>query len=223
MTVETAKKTLKVLLADDHAILRSGLKLLLSAQPDLEVVGEATNGKEAVAMVKDLRPDLVIMDVAMPEMNGLAATDAIKKQSPEVKVLLLSMHENEEYLYRAIEAGGSGYVLKKSASEELIDAIRQVMEGQTFIRSSELKAVAADFLDRVKTGETHDTYEELTEREKEVLGHIAEGFTNQQIADKLIISVRTVETHRARIMDKLGLHKRSELVQYAKRKGLILD
>lgn len=212
---------IRVLISDDHTILRSGLKMLLNAEADIEVVGEATTGEEAVRLSEQLHPDLVLMDISMPGMGGIDATAEIKKQHPEIKVLMLTMHENEAYLFRTIKAGGSGYVLKKAADTELIDAIHQVIQGGAFLRPSVTKALVKDYLERVETGETRDSYGTLTEREREILKLIAEGHTNPEIARLLVISVRTVETHRAHIMDKLGIHQRSELVKYALRKGLL--
>lgn len=212
---------IRVLISDDHAILRSGLKMLLNAEPDIEVVGEATTGEEAIQLTGDLQPDLVLMDISMPGVNGLDATAEIKKHHPQIKVLILTMHESEAYLFRTIKAGGSGYVLKKSADTELINAIHQVMHGEAFLKPSVMKALAQDYLERAEAGEVDDTYSTLTEREREILKLIAEGNTNPEIAKILVISVRTVETHRAHIMDKLGLHHRSELVKYALRKGLL--
>lgn len=212
---------IRVLVSDDHTILRSGLKMLLNAETDIEVIGEATTGEEAITLSGQLRPDLVLMDISMPGMGGIDATAEIKKQHPEIKVLMLTMHENEAYLFRTIKAGGSGYVLKKAADTELIDAIHQVMEGGAFLRPSVTKALVKDYLERVELGEARDSYGTLTEREREILKLIAEGHTNPEIAKLLVISVRTVETHRAHIMDKLGIHQRSELVKYALRKGLL--
>ena len=211
----------RVLISDDHAILRSGLKMLLNAEPDIEVIGEATTGEEAIKLAGELKPDLVLMDVSMPGMGGLEATEQIKKRYPQIKVLILTMHESEAYLFRTIKAGGSGYVLKKSADTELISAIHQVIQGESFLKPSVTMALAQDYLERVQAGEVNDTYSTLTEREREILKLIAEGNTNPEIAKLLVISVRTVETHRAHIMDKLGLHHRSELVKYAFRKGLL--
>lgn len=212
----------RILLADDHAILRTGLRLMLSSVPNLEVVGEATNGKEALSKADELTPDLVIMDITMPEMNGIEATQELKRHHPKTKVLMLTMHENEELLFRTVQAGGSGYVLKKSADNELLDAIYQVMRGETFLRPDMAKQVMQDYLERVDTGEETQSYEDLTDREREVLRYLAEGMTNKQVAEKLVLSIRTVETHRMRIMDKLGLKGRAALVTYAKRHGIVL-
>ncbi len=220
--MEAPTKTTRILLADDHAILRSGLRAILSLEPDLEVVGEAKDGIEAIKLTKELNPDLVLLDIHMPRMNGLTALGALREQAPDVKVLVLTSMEEEEYMFRVIEAGGSGYVLKRAADEELIAAIREVQAGGAFVRPAIARSLAADYLERVESGEEErDTYEKLTPREKEVLGLIARGLTNQQIADDLVISVRTVETHRAHIMDKLGFKNRAELVKYAIRKGYL--
>jgi two-component system response regulator NreC len=213
--------TTRILLADDHAILLSGLKAILSQEPDLEVVGEAKDGYEAVHQAKSLRPDLVLLDIHMPKLDGLQALAAIREQVPDTKVLMLTSMENEEYLFRAIQAGGQGYVLKKAADEELLEAIREVRAGGAFVRPKVAQMLAADVLERVEAGEENQNYEQLTPREKEILAELALGLTNQQIADKLIISVRTVETHRAHIMDKLGFKNRAELVKYALRKGYL--
>ncbi len=212
----------RIMLADDHAILRTGLRLMLSSVPNLEVVGEATNGKEALEKAEELHPDLVVMDITMPEMNGIEAANELKRRHPRTKILMLTMHENEELLFRTIQAGASGYVLKKSADNELLDAIHQVMRGETFLRPDMAKQVMQDYLDRVDTGEETQSYEDLTDREREVLRYLAEGMTNKQVAEKLVLSIRTVETHRMRIMDKLGLKGRAALVTYAKRHGIVL-
>lgn len=215
-------KTTRILIADDHAILRSGLRAILGLEPDLEVVGEAKDGIEAIKLTKELNPDLVLLDIHMPRMNGLTALGALREQAPNVKALVLTSMEEEEYMFRVIEAGGAGYVLKRAADEELLAAIREVQAGGAFVRPAIARGLAADYLERVESGaEERDTYEKLTPREKEVLGLIARGNTNQQIADDLVISVRTVETHRAHIMDKLGFKNRAELVKYAIRKGYL--
>lgn len=215
-------KTTRILIADDHAILRSGLRAILSLEPDLEVVGEAKDGIEAIKLTKELHPDLVLLDIHMPRMNGLTALGALREQAPDVKALVLTSMEEEEYMFRVIEAGGAGYVLKRAADEELLAAIREVQAGGAFVRPAIARSLAADYLERVEAGEEErDTYEKLTPREKEVLGLIARGNTNQQIAEELVISVRTVETHRAHIMDKLGFKNRAELVKYAIRKGYL--
>ncbi|MBO9539878.1 response regulator transcription factor [bacterium] len=222
MTTEAFAAPVRILLADDHAILRTGLKLMLSNVPNLEVVAEATDGTMALQLAETHRPDLVIMDITMPGMNGIEATYELKRRFPAIKVLMLTMHENEEVLFRTVQAGAAGYVLKKSADNELLDAIHQVMAGETFLRPEMAKQVIRDYLDRVDAGEEAQSYETLTEREQEVLKFLAEGLTNKQVAEKLVLSVRTVETHRMRIMDKLALKGRAALVAYAKRRGLVL-
>lgn len=219
---EAAISPVRILLADDHAILRTGLKLMLNSAPGLEVVAEATDGASALQLAETHRPDLVIMDITMPGMNGIEATYELRRRLPATRILMLTMHENEEMLFRTVQAGAAGYVLKKSADSELLDAIRQVMAGETFLRPEMAKQVMREYLDRVDAGEEAQSFETLTEREQEVLKFLAEGLTNKQVAERLVLSVRTVETHRMRIMDKLGLKGRAALVSYAKRRGLVL-
>lgn len=211
----------RIVLCDDHTILRTGLKMLIGAADDLVVIGEAADGDEAIALVDRLIPDVVLMDISMPRMDGIKATAEIKKRHPETKVLMLTMHENDEYLFRTIRAGGSGYVLKKAADDEVLDAIRHVAGGGAFLRPAVTTKLVQDYLERVEQGEETDSYGKLTEREREILRLIAEGNTNSQIAGLLVISVRTVESHRAHIMEKLGIQNRAELVKYALRKGLL--
>ena len=215
--------TIHILLADDHTILRAGLKMMLNAQPDMEVVGEAQDGKHAIYEAQRLEPDIVLMDITMPDMNGIEATRQIKKLLPEVKILMLTMHENDEYVFQALRAGASGYMLKEAADTDLISALRVVESGQ-FYRSPVAQSVmVGDYLLRVRTGEEKDSYSSLTEREREILKLVAEGYTNNQIAERLVISPKTVDTHRTHIMDKLSLHSRAELVKYAMRGGLLED
>jgi two-component system response regulator NreC len=216
--------TIRVLLADDHTILRAGLRMMLNAQPDITVVGEASDGKEAVREAERLVPDVVIMDVTMPDLNGIEATRIIKKALPEVKVLILTMHENEGYLFQSLRAGASGYMMKEAADTELIQAIRTVQSGRFYLSPAAQSMMVGDYLQRVKAGgEEKDSYNDLTEREREILKLVAEGLTNNQIAEKLIISPKTVDTHRTHVMDKLNLHSRAELVKYAMRRGLLED
>jgi two-component system response regulator NreC len=212
-----------VLIVDDHTILRAGLRMLLNAHPDIEVVGEASDGNQAVVSAQRLQPDVILMDIAMPECNGIEATRQIKRLTPETRVLVLTMHENEEYLFQMLRAGASGYILKEAADTELINAIRIVYSGRFYLSPSAQSIMVGDYLQRVRTGEERDSYSALTEREREILKLVAEGYTNNQIAERLTISPKTVDTHRTHIMDKLNLHSRAELVKYAIRRGLLED
>lgn len=213
---------IRILLADDHAILRAGLVRLLGEEKDIEVVGEAENGREAVQKVQELHPDIVLMDIGMPVMNGMEATKQIKKRDADVKVLVLTMHDNEEYLFQVLQAGAAGYVLKKAADSDLVNAIHVVSRGDCFLYPSAAKMVVENYLDKLKHGqEPTSSFDTLTDREREILKLVAEGHTNREIAETLFISVKTVETHKANIMEKLNLHKRAELVKYAIKKGLL--
>lgn len=221
-TAEAPAK-IRVLLADDHTILRAGLRMMLNAQPDIEVVGEASDGRQALAEALRLQPDVVLMDITMPEMNGIEATRQIKRALESTRVLILTMHENEEYLFQVLRAGASGYILKEAADTELISAIRVVYSGRFYMSPSAQTMMVGDYLLRVRSGEERDSYSALTEREREILKLVAEGLTNNQIAERLYISPKTVDTHRTHIMDKLNLHSRAELVKYAMRRGLLED
>ncbi len=212
---------IRVFLVDDHLILREGIRLLLEKVPDMEMVGEASEGGEAVAKVERLVPDVVLMDITMPGLNGLEATQQIKQRTPQVKVLILTMHETGQYLSQMLQAGASGYVVKTAASSELISAIRAVHQGDVYLYPSIARMLVEDYLQKVKTGEEKGSYEGLTSREREILMYIAEDKKNKEIADLLGISVRTVQAHRTNLMDKLGAHDRTELVKYAISKGLI--
>ncbi|HVB59741.1 MAG: response regulator transcription factor [Ktedonobacteraceae bacterium] len=214
---------IRILLADDHTILRAGLRMMLNAQPDMEVIGEAQDGKQAINATMHLQPDIVLMDITMPDMGGIEATRQIKKIAPEVKVLVLTMHENDEYVFQALRAGASGYILKEAADTELITALHVLRSGQFYLSPSAQSVIVGDYLQRVHTGEEKDSYNNLTEREKEILKLVAEGYTNNQIAERLVISPKTVDTHRTHVMDKLNLHSRAELVKYAMRRGLLED
>jgi|SRR5689334_4582548 two-component system, NarL family, response regulator NreC len=213
----------RVLLADDHTILRAGLKMMLNAQPDIEVVGEASDGRQVVVEAQRLLPDVILMDITMPEVNGIEATRQVKRLLPETRVLVLTMHENEEYLFQMLRAGAAGYMLKEAADTELISAIRVVSSGRFYLSPSAQTMMVSDYLQRVRTGEERDSYGALTEREREILKLVAEGYTNAQIGERLFISPKTVDTHRTHIMDKLNLHSRAELVKYAMRRGLLED
>jgi two-component system, NarL family, response regulator NreC len=215
--------TIRILLADDHTILRAGLKMMLNAQPDMEVIGEAQDGRQAVQEVQRLQPDIVLMDITMPDINGIEATKQIKKVQPDVRVLILTMHEHDEYVFQALRAGASGYILKEAADTELITALHVIQSGQFYLSPMAQSVMVGDYLQRVRTGEEKDSYSSLTEREREILKLVAEGHTNNQIAERLVISPKTVDTHRTHIMDKLNLHSRAELVKYAMRRGLLED
>jgi len=212
---------IRVLLADDHTILRAGLKMMLSVQPDIEIVGEASDGRQAIAEAQRVQPDVILMDITMPELNGIEATRQVKKLLPETRVLVLTMHENEEYLFQVLRAGASGYILKEAADTELISAIRSVYAGRFYLSPPAQAMMVGDYMQRVRAGEEHDSYSGLTEREREILKLVAEGYTNNQIGERLFISPKTVDTHRTHVMDKLNLHSRAELVKYAMRRGLL--
>ncbi len=209
----------RILLADDHAVLRAGLKLLLNAQSDMQVIGEATTGPEALTAARTLGPDLVILDVGMPGMDGLEALRQIKRAQPQIQVLMLTMHEEEGYLRRALEAGAAGYCPKSAADAELISAIRAVMRGNVYIHPSHTKLLLNGMLPDANTTATFQTNAELSEREHAVLRLVALGHTNQEIADQLALSVKTVECYRARGIELLGLASRAALVRYAMQQG----
>lgn len=212
---------IKVLLAEDHTIVRRGLRRILETEAGIEVVGEASDGREAIAKAQKLRPDVVVMDISMPGLNGLEATRRIKKMAPEIQVLILTMHTTEEYIFPILRAGASGYVVKDAAPTELIAAIQAAYQGESFLSPVVSKKVVEEFIRRGALEAEEDDYEKLTDREREVLQLIAEGYTTREIAEKLYISEKTVETHRARVRQKLGLHSTAELTQYAIRKGII--
>ena len=207
---------MRVLIADDHGIVRSGIRLLIERQPDIEVVAEAADGAEARDLAVRERPDLAILDVKMPKLTGLQATREIRQQAPEVSVLILSMHDDERYLFEALKAGASGYVLKAQADTDLLAAIRAVERGEPFLTPEAQRTLIKDVLERGSSGE-----EELTPREEEIVKMVAEANTTKQIAELLHLSEKTVENHRANAMRKLGMRDRVELVRYAIRRGLI--
>ena len=212
---------IRVLIADDHAILREGVRALLSLTPDIEVVGEASDGLEAIKRTRQLSPDVVLMDIGMPGLGGLEATLEIGNVAPHTRVLVLTQYDNKEYVYRFLKAGAAGYVLKKAAGTELVGAIRSVHQGGLFLHPSIAAAVVEPYL-RGRAGEAErDVYEALTDREKQVLKLVAEGRTSKEVADLLCLSVKTVMAHRANIMEKLDIHNKTELIKYALRKGLI--
>ncbi len=212
---------IRVLVVDDHTIVREGVHILLEAQSDIEVVGEAADGQEALVRARELQPEIALVDIAMPGLNGLELTRALKRDWPQINVIILTMYESDEYFFQVLDAGASGYVLKKAASGDLVAAIRAVHAGDVFLYPSVARRLVSDYLARVKSGEEQNSYDGLTPREREVLKLIAEGHTNQAIAEKLVISPSTVQTHRTRIMQRLNLHNRVELIQYAVRKGLL--
>ncbi len=212
--------TVRVLLADDHALVRGGIRRILDAEPDLEVVAEAADGAEAIEQARAHRPDLAVLDVSMPRMTGLQAAREIQRRVPETRILMLSMHENEQYFYAALQAGACGYVLKSAADEDLVTACRSAMRDQPFLYAGVASALVRDFLDRMRRGERMPRGI-LTEREDEVVKLIAEGHSSKEIAAELVISVKTVERHRANILAKLGMRDRTELTRYAVRAGLI--
>jgi two-component system response regulator NreC len=213
---------IRVLIADDHTIVRSGVRLLLQAEPDIEVVGEALDGGEAVALAESLRPDLILMDIAMPGTNGLEATRQIKARFPDMHVLVLTMHRSDEYFFEMLKAGASGYVLKGAETNELIGAIRAVARGEVFLYPTMAKQLLQDYLSRLKEPESSGQ-PALTPREKEILRLMAEGYSNKEIAERLVVSPSTVHSHRTNLMKKLNLSSRYELIQYARQRGLLND
>lgn len=212
---------IRILVADDHTVIRRGIVGLLNAQSDMEVIDEAGNGREAVAKAAAALPDVVLLDVAMPDLNGLGATRMIKEQSPAVQVLILTMHDREDYLFQALRAGASGYVLKGADIEDLLTAVRSVARGGVYLYPQVAKGLVSDYLRRVQSGEDLANYDGLTDREREILQLIAEGKTAANIAEDLHISPHTVQSHRDNIMTKLDLHNRAALIRYAIRRGLV--
>ena len=214
-------KKIRILLADDHTVMRSGLRALLERQPDFQVIGEAADGHEAVELAEKLSPNVAVVDVAMPRLNGLDATQQITSRYPAIAVVVLSMHSDEGYVVRALKAGARGYLLKDSAEADLISAIRAVNDGKAFFSPVISKMLAEDFVRQIRERGVTDSYELLTMREREVLQLLAEGKSNKETAAVLHLSPYTVETHRANILEKLRLHGTPELILYAVRKGVI--
>jgi len=212
--------TTRLLLVDDHAVVRSGLRMLLENDHDIEIIGEAGSATEAIEAATRLKPNLILMDIGLPDLSGIDATREIKKRLPDVSIVALTIHEDEEYFFKMLEAGASGYVPKRAAPEELLTAIRAAANGQVYLYPSLAKLLVRDFLSGGRpTGE--QTPSGLTEREQQILTYLAEGANNEEIATALVISPKTVARHRENIMRKLNLHSRSELVRYAIRKGII--
>jgi DNA-binding NarL/FixJ family response regulator len=211
---------IRILLADDHALVRAGVRRILEAEPDLTVVGEASDGAEAIELARELVPDLAVLDVSMPRATGLQAAREIKRRVPSVQTLMLSMHDNEQYFFSALKAGACGYVLKSAADEDLVTAVRGAVRGDSFLYAGVASALVRDYLDRMRRGERVPRAV-LTDREDEVVKLIAEGHSSKEIAAILVISPRTVERHRANVLAKLGMRDRTELTRYAVRAGLI--
>ncbi len=212
---------IRVLIVDDHALFREGIRLILQNQGSIEVIGEAADGAEAIEAARALKPDVVLMDVSMPGMDGLRAARQIKQECPQTQVLMLTMHESDDYFFHSLSAGASGYVLKEAASADLVAAIQSVAQGQVFLYPSVASKLVTDYLSRAGTPEARDQYQRLTAREQEILLLIGEGRSDKEIARQLAISSNTVQSHRWNIMEKLDLHNRAELIKYAIRRGLI--
>lgn len=210
---------IKILIADDHTIFRTGLQMLLSSSMDFEVIGEADNGVQAVQLASELNPDIVLIDIGMPELNGIEATRQIKTRHPDINVLILTMHRSDEYFFNALDAGASGYVLKGAETSELINALRAVARNEVFLYPSVARRLVEKYFEK-SPGEPTGL-SKLTPREQEILQLLADGYSNQEIAEKLVISPSTVHTHRTNLMEKLNLSKRFELVRYARKHGFI--
>ncbi|AEN13767.1 MULTISPECIES: response regulator transcription factor [unclassified Streptomyces] len=218
-TTTPARKT-RILLADDHALVRRGVRLILDGEPDLQVVAEAGDGAEAIEMARSERPDLAVLDIAMPRLTGLQAARELSRTMPELRILMLTMYDNEQYFFEALKAGASGFVLKSVADRDLVEACRAAMRDEPFLYPGAVTALIRNYLDRVREGGDVPA-RAITEREEEILKLVAEGHSSKEIAGMLVISVKTVERHRANLLQKLGLRDRLELTRYAIRAGLI--
>ena len=214
-------KRIRVLIADDHGVVRKGLRLQLEQHQDFEVIGEASDGREAITIADELAPDIIIMDIAMPNLNGIQAATHIVKKHPQVGVIILSMHSDETYLTRTLAAGAKGYLLKENAEVDLERAVRAVAQGKPYFSPAIANTLLEDYMRQMQQRGLHDSYDLLTEREKEILQLLAEGKTNKDVAVLLDLSPNTVETHRTHLMQKLGLHSTAEIVLYAVRKQII--
>jgi two-component system response regulator NreC len=212
---------IRILLADDHSVMRSGLRLVLERQPDFQVIAEASDGRQAVALTQQHLPDVVVMDITMPNLNGIEAARQISGAMPQVSIVILSMHSDEAYVLRALKAGARGYLLKESAESDLISAVRSVYAGKAFFSPAVSRMLVEDYVRQLQDREIEDSYDLLTTREREILQLIAEGKSNKEIANILNLSLYTVETHRGNLMEKLNLHTVPELILYAVRKGVI--
>lgn len=211
----------RILLADDHAVLRAGLRLLLNSQPDLAVVGETASGLEALDLAAAQQPDLILLDLSMPGLDGLEALPQLRRRAPQARILILTMHEDPQYLRQALKYGAAGYVLKKAADVELLSAVRAVLRGEVYVHPSMTRVLLEDLLPEVENSDDIKLWDNLSEREQEVLVKVALGYTSAEIADQLSLSAKTVETYRARGMEKLGITNRAALVRFALRNGLI--
>jgi DNA-binding NarL/FixJ family response regulator len=219
--MNTNGTAIRIVLADDHTVMRNGLRLLLERQANLTVVGEAADGREAVTLAAEHKPDVVVMDIAMPHLNGVEAARQIVNQSPQIAVVILSMHSDESYVIRSLKAGARAYLLKDSAEADLIEAIRAISVGKSFFSPAVSRLLKEDYMRQLDKMGAEDTYELLTTREREVLQLVAEGQSNKEVANLLNLSLYTVETHRTHILQKLNLHSVPELILYAVRKGII--
>jgi DNA-binding NarL/FixJ family response regulator len=212
--------TVRILLADDHALVRRGVRMILDNEPDLEVVGEAGDGAEAISTARREQPDLAILDIAMPRLTGLQAARELSRLLPDLRILMLTMYDNEQYFFEALKAGASGYVLKSVADRDLVEACRSAMRGEPFLYPGAVNSLIRNYLDRAREGGGFPA-KAITDREEEILKLVAEGHSSKEIADMLVISVKTVERHRANLLQKLGLKDRLELTRYAIRAGLV--
>jgi DNA-binding NarL/FixJ family response regulator len=211
---------MKVLVVDDHEVVRQGIRMVLETDPDLQVVGEAASGEDAIERVRELKPNVVVMDIGMPGLSGFEATRRIRQSHPDVQVLALTVHDSEAYVFQMLQAGATGYIVKRAPAADVIQAVKRAYRGEAVLHPSVAKLLIRDYLSRVEKGE-EASYDTLSEREREILKLIAEGRTNREIADMLFLSVKTVQAHRANLMRKLGMPDRTELVKYAIRKGII--